>query len=95
MSGWSDTARRVIQEVHLSLPETASLQERIKAVDDAYPFSIRKYWPYKAWLKARRDYLCRYGYQPKGKPLIESPLERMIRRGKQAAWQYPENKERP
>lgn len=92
MGFWADQAKRVIREVHMSLPETATLAERMKAVDAAYPFGERAYSPYKTWLKARREYLCRYGYQPKNKALIESPLERMIRRGKQAAWQYPENK---
>ena len=92
MGSWADEARRTIQEVHRSLPEGATLADRIKAVDEAYPFGERAYSPYKTWLKARREYLCRYGYQPKGKKIIESPLERMIRRGKQAAWQYPENK---
>lgn len=83
MSHWSDTARRVIQEVHRGLPETATLEERTKAVDAAYPFGLRQYWPYKAWLKARREYLHRYGYQSKGKPILplyESPMERMKRR---------------
>lgn len=80
MSHWSDKARRTIQEVHQSLPDDASLAERKAAVDAAYPFGERAYSPYKTWLRARREYLCRYGYVPKGKPLIESPLERMMRR---------------
>lgn len=80
MSHWSDTARRVIAEVHASLPEGATLADRTAAVDAAYPFGERAYSPYKTWLKARREYLCRYGYVPRGKPLVESPLERMMRR---------------
>lgn len=80
MSHWANTAKRIIQEVHQSLPEDATLNERMKAVDAAYPFTERRYHPYKVWLKARREYLCRYGYQPKGKPLVESPMERMMRR---------------
>jgi len=80
MGSWSDVAKRTIQEVHRSLPEGATLEERIKAVDAAYPFGMRAYSPYKTWLRWRREYLCRYGYIPKGKPLIESPLERMMRR---------------
>lgn len=83
MSDWSDTARRVIQEVHLSLPDSVSLADRMKAVDDAYPFGMRAFSPYKTWLKARREYLCRFGYQPKGKPLVESPMERIMRRARQ------------
>lgn len=58
---WSDDARKVIGKVHLSLPEDATFEERKKAVDAAYPFGVRQYWPYKAWLKARKAYLSKYG----------------------------------
>jgi hypothetical protein len=75
---WSRLARETIAQVHAGLPSGASLSDRKKAVDAAYPFGPREYWPYKAWLKARKAYLVQYGYGP---PLpIEvhlSPLERM------------------
>jgi hypothetical protein len=61
---WSDHARAVIQRVHATLPETATLKERKAAIDAAYPFGPRRYWPYKAWCKARRKYLERYGLKP-------------------------------
>lgn len=80
MSGWADTARAVIRRVHMSLPETATLDERIAAVDASYPFGEKAMHPYKMWTKARREYLCRHGYQPKGKRIVESPLERLMRR---------------
>lgn len=80
MGYWSGEAWRVIQEVHQNMPEGATLADRQAAVDAAYPFGERAYSPYKTWLRARREYLCRYGYKPKGKPLVESPLERMMRR---------------
>lgn len=80
MGYWSDKARCAIQSVHRRMPESATLAERTAAVDAAYPFGERAYSPYKTWLRARREYLCRYGYKPKGKPLVESPLERMMRR---------------
>lgn len=35
----------------LGLDESATLAR----VDSAYPFGVRAYYPYKAWLKARRD----------------------------------------
>lgn len=38
-----------------------------KAIDTAYPFGERKYFPYKAWLRARKDTLIRLG-------IIEKPL---------------------
>lgn len=79
MGYWADTAKRVIREVHQSLPATATLAERMRAIDAAYPFGERAYSPYKTWLKARREYLYRYGYQSKGKPIHESPMERMMR----------------
>lgn len=80
MSTWATKAWQVIDGVHRSLPETASLAERKVAIDAAYPFGQRAHFPYKTWLRARREYLCRHGYQPKGKPLVESPLERLMRR---------------
>ena len=82
MSTWADEAGQVIAEVHRTLPETASLAERKAAVDAAYPFGRRSHWPYKAWLRARREYLRQYGYAPKSKALIESPLERLMRRAR-------------
>ncbi|WP_407523662.1 hypothetical protein [Methylobacterium oryzisoli] len=82
MSHWSDTARYVIAEVHASLLARATLAERQAAIDAAYPFGARAYSPYKTWLRARREHLCRYGYVPKGKRLVESPLERLMRRGR-------------
>ena len=69
MSSWADTARARINHVNDTLPEGATLAERIKAVDAAYPFGERSYWPHKAWLKARRAYLTRYGYVPRGHKL--------------------------
>lgn len=66
MSGWAESARATIAAVHFRLADDCPLAERIKAVDDAYPFGKRAYWPYKAWLKARKAYLIRYGYRPRG-----------------------------
>ena len=31
-----------------------------KAIDDGYPFGMRKYSPYKSWLKARREFFAKY-----------------------------------
>ncbi len=30
-----------------------------KAIREAYPFGPRQYWPYKAWLQARKEFLGR------------------------------------
>jgi len=80
MGNWSDIARATIAEVHRSLPDGSSLPERQAAIDAAYPFGERAYSPYKTWLKARREYLCKFGYVSKGKTSPESPMERMMRR---------------
>jgi hypothetical protein len=85
MTSWADEARRTIAEVHRTLPDNATLADRKAAVDAAYPFGERAYSPYKTWLKARREYLCKFGYVPKGKPLEESPMERMMRRANASA----------
>ena len=76
---WSLTARETIQRVHAALPADASLTTRKAAIDAAYPFGERAYSPYKTWLRARREYLCRFGHVPRNAP-PESPLKRMMRR---------------
>ena len=59
-SSWGRAAEVVIVRV---LKETVGIpaKERIKAVDDAYPFGLREYHPYKQWLKVRRELLSREG----------------------------------
>ena len=58
---WIDAAKAAIMRVHQTLPENVTPAERKKAIDAAYPFGERARWPYKAWLKERRQYLARYG----------------------------------
>lgn len=81
MGQWSILAKQTIQQVHAALPVDASLAERRRAVDAAYPFGERACAPYKTWLRARRAYLTPYGHRPKGSP-PESPLERLMRQAK-------------
>lgn len=77
--GWSAIARRVVGEVHATLPENATLAERKAALKAAYPFGERAMWPYKAWCKAQREYLARHEpITPTNKHL--SPMERMMAR---------------
>lgn len=64
---WHDRCWQRIAEIHATLPENATLKERKEALKNAYPFGERKYWPYKAWLKARCQYLSKYE-PPKGVP---------------------------
>ena len=64
MTSWSNVARATIQRVAATIPDDAPLKERKRLIDAAYPFGPREYWPYKAWCKARRKYLERYGLKP-------------------------------
>lgn len=75
---WFMSARRTIESVHAGIPSDATLEERTKLIDDAYPFGERANFPYKAWLRARRGYLVRYGYVPRNAPGIPllSPLDK-------------------
>lgn len=66
MSGWAEHARSVIQRVSAELPAGIMLGDRVRAIDEAYPFGTRAHWPYKMWLKERRAYLTKYGWLPKG-----------------------------
>lgn len=83
---WSDGAWFTIDRVHQSLPEDATLEQRVKALKDAaWGFHGGTSWGQKVWQRARREYLAKYGYRPKtGKqaealPLL-SPLDRMYQK---------------
>lgn len=69
MTEWSAVARSTIQRVANTLPDDLPLKERKAAIDAAYPFGPRAYWPYKAWCKARRAYLERHGLKPLHPPI--------------------------
>lgn len=61
MIEWSKEARRLIGEVHAKLPADATMAQRKAAIRDSFPDSWRgASWPYKAWLKARKDYLRKF-----------------------------------
>lgn len=76
---WSRFAKDIIARIDIDVPEGATLKERTAIIDAAYPFGERRYWPYKAWLKARREYLGRYGYRPRPLTPIEFRLAEMPR----------------
>ena len=57
---WTERARAKIAEIHATLPADASFTARKAALRNQYPFGERSYWPYRAWLKARREYLRKY-----------------------------------
>lgn len=55
---WERQARAVIADVAARCKaEGHGLVATLAAIDAAYPFGQRKYWPYAAWLKARRAWL--------------------------------------
>lgn len=57
---WIEQARQHIARIDAGLPKDASLSQRKAALRNQYPFGIRSYWPYRAWLRARREYLSRF-----------------------------------
>lgn len=79
---WYRASQNAIKIAHENIPADATFPERKKAIHAAYPFGERRYWPYKAWLKAQREYLARYDDKPAGSlhaAMIESPLDRAKR----------------
>jgi len=69
---WAERSWAVIGEIHASLPPDATLKQRKDALKEGYPFGEKSMFPYKAWCKAKRQYLARY--QPP-KPIPDSLLE--------------------
>ena len=67
---WYDVAVDTIILATRDLPLDTPLAERKKVVDAAYPFGQRSMWPYRAWLRARRKYLARFGYR-QNTPLLD------------------------
>lgn len=60
-SHWYTTAARAVGEAIDALPAGASDADVRGAILKAYPFGVRQHWPYKQWLKARRDALIGMG----------------------------------
>ena len=79
---WYRASQNAIKIAHESIPDGATFAERKKAIHAAYPFGERQHWPYKAWLKAQREYLARYDDKPAGPlhaAMLESPLDKQKR----------------
>lgn len=60
---WLDSAKNVIHAVHQEQLQkgVTDKAEILKAIDAAYPFGLRQYFPYKAWLRARKEFIARNG----------------------------------
>jgi len=81
MSTWRERFAIIIQEIHNTLPEDATLDDRVKALRENKPHMVigGTSWGEKAWQAARRDYLNRYGYVKRGLPKMgKTPLELAI-----------------
>lgn len=57
---WQDRAREEIAALSAILPDDLDFKARKKALRDAYPWGVRKHWPYKMWLKQRKIYLDQF-----------------------------------
>ncbi|MDB9372801.1 hypothetical protein [Nodularia sphaerocarpa] len=66
-SPWRSAARQAIQSAIASVPN-GDLSDLKRAIDAAYPFSSRKYYPYKVWLSERRAYFNLLGLTTKANP---------------------------
>ncbi|MCL4068136.1 hypothetical protein M3484_16315 [Pseudomonas sp. GX19020] len=73
---WAERARATINAVDQGLPPDATLQQRILAVDAAYPFIRRAHYPYQVWCRVRRNYLSKFGYVPQN--AARGPLLRIM-----------------
>jgi hypothetical protein len=69
MSEWEQSAQMAIREA-LRGVDRSDLKAVQRAIDDAYPFGARAHWPYKVWLKVRREFLAEH--QP---PVVEPLTE--------------------
>jgi hypothetical protein len=73
---WGTDAWAAIDAADKTVPEGASLKDRMKIIDAAYPFGERAFHPYKAWLKARKAYEMRHGGKMRSAHSAFSPLEK-------------------
>lgn len=65
---WAERTRATINAVDQSLPADATRDQRIAAVDAAYPFLRRAHYPYQVWCRVRRNYLSKFGFAPGNAP---------------------------
>jgi hypothetical protein len=70
---WGEQAFKAIHDALSALPDTATPLEKKRAIDAAYPFGERAFWPYKAWLKHRALTFKRLGIETHHKAAIDKP----------------------
>ena len=72
---WSNVAWRTMDEVRINGVKTGKNPAEIaKAIDAAYPFGERKYYPYKAWLSVRKEFFTRHGLPRRAKKTLNADL---------------------
>ncbi|MDD4971866.1 MAG: hypothetical protein PHT07_20770 [Paludibacter sp.] len=74
---WFESSMAYIQAEYLNQIQSGKTDkaEIRKAINDSYPFGERARLPYKAWLKARKEFFTKYGLHDLNKlKLIEKDL---------------------
>ena len=74
---WIDRARLRIADLDRRCAFNTDASVRMRIIDEGYPFGERRHTPYKAWLRARQEYIalkCPELLKNKAMPI--SPLDR-------------------
>jgi len=80
MPSWTDDAAAWLKEQIKAHPEM-SKQELRRWCSKNYPYSQRKGWAYKAWLKALRAYFQPQSVKPKRKGVLEPSADELEKAG--------------
>lgn len=80
MTSWTDDAAAWLQQQIKDHPEM-SKDELRKWCSKNYPYSTRRGWAYKAWLKALRAYFNPQAVRPKRAGKIEASADELEKQG--------------
>lgn len=79
MTTWFEASQIEIRRIEREhMHDGMTVRERERVLSDQYPFAMRMGSAYKAWLRARKQYLDRYRVHP------PTPLEAEIYRQERA-----------
>lgn len=56
-ASWYEKSMFYVVEALAAVPPDATRAECDRVLREAYPFGVRKHWPYKAWRRACREAL--------------------------------------
>ncbi len=79
---WTDNSAEWLQEQIKTHPEMDKAELR-KWCSKNYPYSMRRGWAYKAWLKAMRAYFNPQAARPKRSGVIQPSAEELEKRGQE------------